>query len=49
MNDEIGWGWAKTAKIVNDPNVQGAALVRLPLVKSTGASKAKLLADIKAI
>ena len=47
MNDEIGWGWANTAKIIDDPSVRGA-LVRLPLIKSTEATKAKLLAEIRA-
>ena len=47
-NDEVAWAWANTARIVNDPSVKGAALMRLPMVKSTEATKAKLLADIKA-
>ena len=48
LEDKIYWGWAKLAAVVRDPSVKGAALVRLPLVESNEASKAKLLAEIKA-
>jgi hypothetical protein len=48
VNDDIGWGWASAATIVPDPNVRGAALVRLPLTRSNETTKKRLIEEIQA-